>query len=229
MKKKKKEWFNRSDGDYDNEVGTEFCNTCGTNPWTCLKTYVVNSGSLLCFSNTCIRSFIMDWFRVSSGSPSSLWDSFSVRLLYSHSNVGAACQISWGRVLLSKTEGGAPTAAGHCSLGSPRPHVQRTETASSLFPAFPFGVKRGEVSVHELLKLLANRSRIWQKDWGCKANQKARTSSPRWGIWSAAAFWLYQGSSPAGLSETEGEKQLLLKASRGRSCPAKPEFLNAAP
>lgn len=69
--------------------------------------------------------------------------------------VGATCQISWGRVLLSKTEGGAPSAAGHCL-----PH-------SSLFPAFLLGWEGREVSVHELLKLLANCSRIWQKGWGC--------------------------------------------------------------
>lgn len=39
--------------------------------------------------------------------------------------------------------------------------------ASSLFPAFLLGWEGREVSVHELLKLLANCSRIWQKGWGC--------------------------------------------------------------
>lgn len=78
----------------------------------------------------------MGWFRVSSGSLSSLWDSFSVRLLFSHANIGVTCQISWGCVLLSKIKEGIPTATGHCLLGNAWPDVQCTETASSLLPAF---------------------------------------------------------------------------------------------
>lgn len=70
----------------------------------------------------------------------------------------------------------------------------RRETPQPFSPV-PSGGKRGEVPFQELLKLLENCSHICQKDWWCKANQKASASCPRWEIWYSA-FWFGQSASP---------------------------------
>lgn len=166
------------------------CNTnkCGTNPWTCLKPYVVRAGLLVCFLNLSIRNFLMGWFGVFSGSLSSLRDSF-LSDFFSAPSRRCSCQISWvGSFRAAPRE---PRLCGHCSPGQ--------RMAWALLPAFPSGMKWGEVPVQELLKLLANCSHIWQKDWWCKVNQKARASCPGWEIRFAAAFCFCRCASPPGL------------------------------